>query len=70
MLRDEVVIRQTAEGQNRKILRKVRSVQRPLLRGARTTREENQVHLGEDTAFIRLVRTGQIMEFHDAGSHG
>ena len=50
----------TEEGQSRRIVWEVCPVKRPLLSGAKITKAGNQVYLGEDKAFVRNNKTGQI----------
>ena len=50
----------TDEGQSRRIVREVCSVKRPLLNVAKITKAGNQVYWGEDKAFVKNNKTGQI----------
>ena len=50
----------TEEGQSRRIVWEVCPVKRPLLSVAKITKAGNQVHLGEDKAFVKNNKTGQI----------
>ena len=53
----------TDEGQSRRIVWEVCPVKRPLLTVAKTTKAGNQVYLGEDKAFVKNNKTGQITNF-------
>ena len=48
------------EGQSRRIVWEVCPVKRPLLSVAKITKAGNQVYLGEDKAFVKNNKTGQI----------
>ena len=50
----------TEEGQSRRIVWEVCPVKRPLLSVAKITKAGNQVYLGEDKAFVKNNKTGQI----------
>ena len=50
----------TEEGQSRRIVWEVCPVKRPLLSVAEVTKAGNQVYLGEDKAFVKNNKTGQI----------
>ena len=50
----------TDEGQSRRIVWEVCPVKRPLLSVAKFTKAGNQVHLGEEKAFVKNNKTGQI----------
>ena len=50
----------TDEGQSRRIVWEVCPVKRPLLSVAKITKAGNQVYLGEDKAFVKNNKTGQI----------
>ena len=50
----------TEEGQSRRIVLEVCPVKRPLLSVAKITKAGNQVYLGEDKAFVKHTKTGQI----------
>ena len=50
----------TDEGQSRRMVWKVCPVKRPLLTVAKITKAGNQVYLGEDKAFVKNNKTGQI----------
>ena len=52
--------RRTDEGQSRRIVWEVCPVKRPLLSVAKITKAGNQVSLGEDKAFVKNNKTGQI----------
>ena len=54
------VIGRTDEGQRRRIVWEVCPVKRPLLSVAKITKAGNQVYLGEDKAFVKNDKTGQI----------
>ena len=54
------MIGRTDEGQSRRIVQEVCPVKRPLLSVAKITKAENQVYLGEDKAFVKNNKTGQI----------
>ena len=50
----------TDEGQSRRIVWEVCAVKRPLLSVAKITKAGNQVDLGEDKAFVKNNKIGQI----------
>ena len=50
----------TEEGQSRRIVWEVCPVNRPLLSVAKITKAGNQVYLGENKAFVKNNKTGQI----------
>ena len=50
----------TDEGQSRRIVWEVCAVKRPLLSVAKITNAGNQVYLGEDKAFVKNNKTGQV----------
>ena len=54
------VTSRTEEGQSRRIVWEVCPVGRPLLSVAKITKARNQVYLGEDKAFFKNNKTGQI----------
>ena len=57
-----MTICKTAEGQSRKIVWEKCPVKRPLLSVAKITKAGHSVHLGEDRAFIKHLKTGQVTQ--------
>ena len=58
--RERSVTGRTDEGQSRTIVWEVCPVKRPLLSVAKITKDGNQVYLGEEKAFVKNDKTGQI----------
>ena len=57
---DRSVTGLTEEGQSRRMVWEVCPVRRPLLSVAKITKAGNQVYWGEDKAFVKNNKTGQI----------
>ena len=57
---ERVTIGKTAEGQARKVTWEVCPVKRPLLSVAKITKAGNMVHMTEQEAYIKHLRSGQI----------
>ena len=57
---ERLVTGRTDQGQSRRIVWEVCPVKRPLLSVAKITKAGNQVYLGEDKAFVKNNKTGQI----------